>query len=53
MLLPCYNEELTIAEVVRRHMEALILVNNRLEGNAPGTIRAVVEMMEQGGKGAG
>ena len=42
-----------IAEVVRRHMEALILVNNRLEGNAPGTIRAVVEMMEQGGKGAG
>ena len=42
-----------IAEVMRRHMEALILVNNRLEGNAPGTIRAVVEMMEQGGKGAG
>jgi len=34
-------------------MEALILVNNRLEGNAPGTIRAVVAMMEQGGKGAG
>ncbi len=29
-----------IAEVMRRHMEALILVNNRLEGNAPGTIRA-------------
>jgi uncharacterized protein YecE (DUF72 family) len=40
-----------IAEVIRRHMEALILVNNRLEGNAPGTIRALVEMMEQGGKG--
>jgi uncharacterized protein YecE (DUF72 family) len=30
-----------VAEVVRRHMEALILVNNRLEGNAPGTIRAL------------
>jgi len=30
-------------------MEALILVNNRLEGNAPGTIRALVEMMEVGG----
>src|SRR6266516_975119 len=42
-----------IAEVMRRHMEALILVNNRLEGNAPGTIPAAVEMMEQGGKGAG
>jgi hypothetical protein len=38
-----------IAEVMRRHMEALILVNNRLEGNAPGTIRAIVEMMEDGG----
>jgi len=38
-----------IAEVMRRHMEALILVNNRLEGNAPGTIRALVEMMEVGG----
>jgi len=38
-----------VAEVIRRHMEALILVNNRLEGNAPGTIRAIVEMMEAGG----
>ncbi len=38
-----------IAEVMRRHMEALILVNNRLEGNAPGTIRALVEVMEAGG----
>ena len=35
-----------VAEVMRRHMEALILVNNRLEGNAPGTIRALVEMMK-------
>jgi len=29
-------------------MEALILVNNRLEGNAPGTIRALVEMIDRG-----
>jgi len=29
------------AEALRRRIEALILVNNRLEGNAPGTIRAV------------
>jgi uncharacterized protein YecE (DUF72 family) len=38
-----------IAEAVKRRMEALILVNNRLEGNAPGTIRALVEMLEEGG----
>jgi len=30
-----------VAEVLRRRIEALILVNNRLEGNAPGTIRAL------------
>ena len=30
-----------LVEATRRHMEALILVNNRAEGNAPGTIRAV------------
>src|ERR1041385_434356 len=30
-----------VAEATRRHLEALILVNNRLEGNAPGTIRAL------------
>jgi len=30
-----------IAEATRRHLEALILVNNRAEGNAPGTIRAL------------
>jgi uncharacterized protein YecE (DUF72 family) len=35
-----------VAEAVQRRMEALILVNNRLEGNAPGTIRALVEMLE-------
>jgi uncharacterized protein YecE (DUF72 family) len=34
-----------VDEVVRRHLEALILVNNRLEGNAPGTIRALVERL--------
>ena len=30
-----------VAEVMRRRITALILVNNRLEGNAPGTIRAL------------
>lgn len=30
-----------VAEAVRRRVEALVLVNNRLEGNAPGTIRAL------------
>src|SRR5881409_3599453 len=30
-----------IAEAMRRRIEALILANNRLEGNAPGTIRAL------------
>ncbi len=30
-----------VAEAMRRRIEALILVNNRLEGNAPGTIRAL------------
>jgi len=31
-----------IAQANRRHVEALVLVNNRAEGYAPGTIRAVV-----------
>jgi uncharacterized protein YecE (DUF72 family) len=30
-----------IAEATRRRIEALVLVNNRAEGNAPGTIRAL------------
>ena len=30
-----------IAEATRQRMEALVLVNNRAEGNAPGTIRAL------------
>jgi hypothetical protein len=38
-----------VAEVMRRRMEALILANNRLEGNAPGTIRALVEAMAERG----
>jgi len=42
-----------VAEVMRRHLEALILVNNRLEGNAPGTIRALVEMMAERGGSVG
>ncbi|HEV2750427.1 MAG TPA: DUF72 domain-containing protein [Gemmatimonadales bacterium] len=37
-----------VAEVMRRRLEALLLVNNRLEGNAPGTIRALVEAMGEG-----
>jgi uncharacterized protein YecE (DUF72 family) len=37
-----------VAEVMRRRLEALLLVNNRLEGNAPGTIRALVEGMGAG-----
>jgi len=32
-----------IAEATRRRLEALILANNRAEGNAPGTLRAVAE----------
>lgn len=35
-----------IAEATRRHLEALILVNNRAEGNAPGTIRALAEALQ-------
>ena len=30
-----------IAEATRRHVEAIVLANNRAEGNAPGTIRAL------------
>jgi hypothetical protein len=30
-----------VAEALRRRIAALVLVNNRLEGNAPGTIRAL------------
>jgi uncharacterized protein YecE (DUF72 family) len=33
-------------EALRRGVEAFILANNRAEGNAPGTIKAVVEMWQ-------
>jgi uncharacterized protein YecE (DUF72 family) len=36
-----------MAEAVRRRIEALIVVNNRAEGNAPGTIRALAEAWAQ------
>ena len=32
-----------MSEAVRRDAEGLIHINNRAEGNAPGTIRAVAE----------
>jgi len=37
-----------IVEATRRHLEALVLVNNRLEGNAPGTIKAIAELWRTG-----
>src|SRR5690242_8292636 len=36
-----------VAETLRRRIEALILVNNRLEGNAPGTIRALAAALSE------
>jgi uncharacterized protein YecE (DUF72 family) len=33
---------------LRRRLEAFILANNRAEGNAPGTIRAVARMWQEG-----
>jgi len=36
-----------IQEALRRRVEAFILANNRAEGNAPATIRAVVEMWKE------
>jgi uncharacterized protein YecE (DUF72 family) len=45
--LPELRQDLSrlIAEATRRRLEALILANNRAEGNAPGTIRAVAEAL--------
>ena len=37
-----------MAEAVRRRIEALVIVNNRAEGNAPATIRALAEMWRAG-----
>ncbi len=42
-----------MAEAVRRRIEALIVVNNRAEGNAPGTIRALAQMWGAGRREAG
>jgi uncharacterized protein YecE (DUF72 family) len=41
-----------IQEALRRRTEAFILANNRAEGNAPGTIRAVVEQWQASDAGA-
>lgn len=42
-----------VREALRRRVEAFILANNRAEGNAPGTIRAVARMWQDGdGEGA-
>jgi len=38
-----------IAATARRRLEALVLVNNRLEGNAPGTIRALAAALSADG----
>jgi len=37
-----------ISTSLRRRIEAFILANNRAEGNAPGTIRAVARMWQEG-----
>ncbi len=42
-----------MVEAVRRRIEAFVVVNNRLEGNAPGTVRAIVEAWGEGGRGKG
>jgi hypothetical protein len=38
-----------IDEAVRRRIEALIALGNRLEGNAPGTIRALADSWQTPG----
>ena len=51
-----FGEEMTrlVVEALRRRIEAFILVNNRAEGNAPGTIRAVAELLRgDAGPGSG
>jgi uncharacterized protein YecE (DUF72 family) len=37
-----------VRQALRRRVEAFILANNRAEGNAPGTIRAVARMWQEG-----
>jgi hypothetical protein len=41
-----------MVEAMRRRIEAFILVNNRAEGNAPGTIRGIAEMWREQGAGS-
>ncbi len=41
-----------MVEAMRRRIEAFILVNNRAEGNAPGTIRGIVESWREQGAGS-
>jgi len=52
--LPSLRKDLVrlVSEAHRRRVEAFILANNRAEGNAPGTIRAVARMWLEG-DGAG
>jgi len=53
--LPDLREDLVrlVSEAHRRRVEAFILANNRAEGNAPGTIRAVARKWLEGDAGAG
>jgi uncharacterized protein YecE (DUF72 family) len=48
--LPALRADLVrlVTEAHRRRVEAFILANNRAEGNAPGTIRAVARMWHEG-----
>ena len=48
--LPALRADLVrlVTEAHRRRVEAFILANNRAEGNAPGTIRAVARMWQEG-----
>ena len=49
--LPSLRQDLLrlVSEAHRRRVEAFILANNRAEGNAPGTIRAVARLWLEGG----
>jgi hypothetical protein len=41
-----------VTQAHRQRVEAFILANNRAEGNAPGTIRAVARLWLEGDAGA-
>ncbi|MGH7607635.1 MAG: DUF72 domain-containing protein [Gemmatimonadales bacterium] len=51
--LPALRHDLVrlISAAQRRRIEAFILANNRAEGNAPGTIREVVRLWQEGDAG--